>query len=187
MISANSLREGMTVEYDGALYTVEEYQHVKRGRGGAFVRTKLKNTATSQVIRHVFQPGEKIKNAFIEQKTAQYLYREGEEFHFMDMETFEQRTLHRDQIGTKLAFLKENTQVSLQLYEDTVVEINLPPFVDLVVAKADPGIKGDTVGSTTKPVTVESGYTLQVPLFINQDDVIRIDTRTGQYSGKQSG
>lgn len=185
MISANDLREGMTIDLDGTLYTVEEYQHVKRGRGGAFVRTKLKNTATSQVLRQVFQPNEKIKNAFIEQKTAQFLYRDGESFHFMDMQTYEQITLHQEQIGERIAFLRENMEVSLQLYEGTVVGINLSPFVDLVVAKADPGLKGDTAGSATKPVTVESGHTLQVPLFINQGDVIRIDTRSGQYSGKQ--
>lgn len=184
MITANDLREGMTIDIDGVLYVVEEYQHVKRGRGGAFVRTRLKNLSTSQVIRKVFQPEEKIKDAFIEQKPAQFLYRQGENLVFMDFETFEERTLLESQIPDKVSFLKENLQVNLLLYEGKVIGVELPTFVEMKVKKAEPGVKGDTVGSATKTVVVESGYRVQVPLFINEGDVIKIDTRTGEYVGK---
>ncbi|MBC7190439.1 elongation factor P [Candidatus Aerophobetes bacterium] len=184
MITANDLREGMTIDIDGVLYVVEEYQHVKRGRGGAFVRTRLKNLSTSQVIRKVFQPEEKIKDAFIEQKPAQFLYRQGENLIFMDLETFEERTLLESQIPDKVPFLKENLQVDLLLYEGKVIGVELPTFVEMKVKKAEPGVKGDTVGSATKTVVVESGYKVQVPLFINEGDVIKIDTRTGEYIGK---
>jgi len=169
MITANDLREGMTIDIDGALYVVEEFQHVKRGRGGAFVRTRLKNLQTSQVLRKVFQPEEKIKDAFIEQKPAQYLYREGDNFYFMDLETFEEKVLHKDQLSQKAHFLKENMEVNLQIYEGKIVGIELPVFVEMEVKKAEPGVKGDTVGSATKLVTVESGYKLQVPIFIKME------------------
>ncbi|MCD6406952.1 elongation factor P [Candidatus Aerophobetes bacterium] len=185
MITANDLREGMTIDIDGALYVVEEFQHVKRGRGGAFVRTRLKNLQTSQVLRKVFQPEEKIKDAFIEQKPAQYLYREGDNFYFMDLETFEEKVLHKDQLSQKAHFLKENMEVNLQIYEGKIVGIELPVFVEMKVKKAEPGVKGDTVGSATKLVTVESGYKLQVPIFIKEGDIIRIDTRSGEYVGKK--
>jgi len=175
----------MTIDIDGTLYVVEEFQHVKRARGGAFVRTRLKNLFTSQVLRKVFQPEEKIKDAFIEQKPAQYLYRQGDTFNFMDLETFEEKTLHKDQISDKVFFLKENLEVNLQIYEGKIIGIELPIFVEMEVKKAEPGLKGDTVSSATKQVTVESGYKLQVPIFINEGDIIRIDTRTGEYVGKK--
>ena len=185
MITANDLRQGTKIELDGTLYVVEEFEHVKRARGGAFVRTKLKNLFTSQVIRKIFQPEEKIKDAFIEQKPAQYLYREADNFHFMDLETYEERILSKDQITDKLPFLKENMEISLQVYEGKVVGLELPTVVEMKVIKAEPGVKGDTVGSATKPVTVESGYTVQVPLFVKEGDIIRIDTRSGEYIGKK--
>ena len=185
MITANDLREGMTIDINGTLFVVETFQHVKRGRGGAFVRTKLKNLSTAQVLRKVFQPEEKIKDAFIKQKPAQYLYREGDSFHFMDLETFEQKTIDKGHITDKVPFLKENLKVNLQIYEETIIEMELPTFVELEVKKAEPGVKGDTVGSTTKSVILESGYRIQVPLFINEKDTIRIDTRTGEYVGKK--
>mgnify|MGYP000601384315 CR=1 FL=1 len=185
MITANDLRQGTKIELDGTLYVVEEFEHVKRARGGAFVRTKLKNLFTSQVIRKIFQPEEKIKDAFIEQKPAQYLYREADNFHFMDLETYEERILSKDQITDKLPFLKENMEVSLQIYEGKVVGLELPTVVEMKVIKAEPGVKGDTVGSATKPVTVESGYTVQVPLFVKEGDIVRIDTRSGEYIGKK--
>jgi len=172
------------VEIDGCLYIVEDYQHVKRGRGGAFVRVRLKNLKTLETIRKVLQPEQRIKEAFIEEKKAQYLYREGETFHFMDLENFEERTISRDNLGKKVEFLKENMEVVLRLCEGKIVEVELPIFVDLKVKKASPGVKGDTVGSATKPVVLESGYTLQVPLFIKEGDVVRIDTRSGEYIGK---
>lgn len=185
MITANDLREKMTIDIEGELYVVEEFQHVKRARGGAFVRTKLKNLSTSQVLRQVFQPDEKIKDAFIEQKPAQYIYRQGDTFNFMDVETFEEKPIHKNQLKDKTPFLKENMKVNLELYQGKVIGIKLPTFVEMRVKKAEPGVRGDTVGSATKSVILESGYEVQVPLFINQGDVIRLDTRSGEYVGKR--
>ena len=184
MIIANDLRQGMKIDIDGTLYIVEEFQHVKRGRGGAFVRTKLKNMDTSQSIREVFQPEEKIKDAFIENKKAQYLYKEEDNFHFMDLETFEEEIILKERLGEKVKFLKENTEVTLQVYERKIVGVELPVFVELKVKKAAPGVRGDTVGSATKPVVLETGYQIQVPLFIKEGDAIRLDTRTGEYTGR---
>lgn len=185
MITANNLREGMTIDIEGQLYVVEEFQHVKRGRGGAFVRTKLKSLSTSQVLRQVFQPDEKIKDAFIEQKSAQYLYRRGDTFYFMDVETFEEKPIHKNRISDKIPFLKENMEANLELYQGKIIGIELPTFVEMRVRKAEPGVRGDTVGSVTKSAILESGHRAQVPLFIDEGDVIRLDTRSGKYVGKK--
>ncbi|MBE0477531.1 elongation factor P [Candidatus Aerophobetes bacterium] len=185
MITANDLREGMTIDIDGELYVVEEFQHVKRARGGAFVRCKLKNLSTSQVLRKIFQPDEKMKDAFIEQKPFQYLYQQGDIFYFMDLESFEEKTMHKNQISDKAYFLKENIEVNLNIYEGKIVVIELPTFVEMQVKKTEPGVKGDTVGSATKLAVLESGHKVQVPLFINEKDVIRLDTRSGEYVGKK--
>jgi len=184
MIIANNLREGMSVEIDGTLYVVEEFQHVKRGRGGAFVRVKLKSIETSETIRKVLQPEQRIKDIFIEEKQAQYLYRQADSLHFMDMENFEERVISEKALGTKAAFLKENLGVTLRLCEARIIGIELHIFVDLKVKKASPGVKGNTVGSATKLVVLESGYSLRVPLFIKEGDVVRVDTRSGEYMGK---
>ena len=186
MITANDLRQGTTIELEGTLYVVEEFQHVKRGRGGAFVRTKLKNLRTLETIREVFQPGEKLKDAFINSRKAQYLYREGDNFQFMDLDNFEEKIIPQDFLGKKVNFLSHNLEVTLNLYEGRIVDLELPSSVELEVKKSSPGLKGDTVGSATKPVTLESGYTLRVPLFIKEGDLIRVDTRTGEYLGKSS-
>jgi len=186
MITANDLRQGTTIELEGTLYVVEEFQHVKRGRGGAFVRTKLKNLGTLETIREVFQPGEKLKDAFISSRKAQYLYREGNNFQFMDLDNFEEKIIPQDFLGKKVNFLSHNLEVTLNLYEGQIVDLELPSSVELEVKKSSPGLKGDTVGSATKPVTLESGYTLRVPLFIKEGDLIRVDTRTGEYLGKSS-
>jgi len=184
VITANHLRIGMTIDIEGGLYEVEEFQHVKRGRGGAFVRTKLRGLQTLQSIRKVFQPEQRIKDAFIEERSAQYLYQDGEDFHFMDSETFEERVLSKDILGKKVDFIRENIEVKIRLYEEKLVGIELPVFVELRVKKADPGVKGDTVGSATKLVILESGYSLRVPLFIKEGDIIRLDTRSGEYVSK---
>lgn len=184
MISANDLRVGMTVDIERELYTVEEFQHVKRGRGGAFVRTKLKNLNSQQSIRKVFSPEQKIKDAFITERKAHYLYGEKENLHFMDLETFEENIIPGEELGEKVNFLKENMEVTLQLYEEKVVGIELPTFVELIVEKAPPGVRGDTVGSAAKLVVLESGYRLSVPLFIKEGDVVRIDTRSREYVGR---
>ncbi len=185
MITANDLRVGMTVDIEGQLYEIEEFQHVKRGRGGAFVRTKLKDLQTLQSIKRVFQPDQRIKDAFIEERPAQYLYQDGEHFYFMDSETFEERVLFKSTLGQKVNFLRENMEVEIRLYEGKIVGIELPVFVELRVKKASPGIKGDTVGSATKLVILESGYRLRVPLFIKEGHIVRLDTRSGEYVSKR--
>lgn len=185
MITANDLRAGMTISLEGQLYEVEEFQHVKRGRGGAFVRTKLKNLQTLQSIKRVFQPEQRIKDAFIEERSTQYLYQGGEDFYFMDSETFEERVLSKSTLGKKVNFLRENMEIKIRLYEEKVVEIELPVFVELRVKKASPGVKGDTVGAATKLVILESSYRLRVPLFIKEGDIIRLDTRSGEYVSKR--
>lgn len=184
MVNANDLRVGMTIEMEGELWTLEEFQHVKRGRGGAFVRTRLKNLYSRQSIRKVFSPEQKIKDAFITERKAQYLYREKEDFHFIDLETFEDEVILGTNLGEKTNFLRENMEVTLQLYQDKVIGIEIPIFVELKVKKAPPGVRGDTVGSASKPVILESGYSLSVPLFIKEGDIIRIDTRSKEYAGK---
>ena len=184
MVNANDLRVGMTIELEGELWTLEGFQHVKRGRGGAFVRVTLKNLHGQQSIRKVFSPGQKIKDAFITGKKAQYLYREKEDFHFMDLETFEDTIIPGTNLGEKTNFLKENMEVTMQLYEDKVIGIEIPIFVELKVKKAAPGARGDTVGSASKSVLLESGYDLSVPLFIKEGDIVRIDTRSKEYAGK---
>jgi elongation factor P len=174
----------MTIDIDGQLYEVEEFQHVKRGRGGAFVRTELKDLQTLQSIKKVFQPEQRIKHAFIKERSVQYLYQDEENFFFMDSETFEEIVLSKGALGKKVNFLRENTEVKICLYEGKVVGVELPVFVELRVKKAGPGVKGDTVGSATKLVILESGYRLRVPLFIKEGDIIRLDTRSGEYVSK---
>lgn len=184
MITANELRVGMTIDIEGQLYEVEESQHVKRGRGGAFVRTKIKDLQTLQSIKKVFQPEQRMKRAFIEERSAQYLYQDEENFYFMDSETFEERVLSKSALGKKVNFLRENMEVKIRLYEGKVVGVELPVFVELRVKKSGPGVRGNTVGSATKLVILESGYRLRVPLFIKEGDVIRLDTRSGEYVSK---
>ncbi len=184
MVNANGLRVGMTIEFEGELWRLEEFQHVKRGRGGAFVRVTLKNLQGQRSIRKVFSPGQKIKDAFITERKIQYLYREKEDFHFMDLKTFEDIIILSTNLGEKTDFLKENTEVTMQLYEGKVIGIEIPIFVELKVKKAAPGVRGDTVGSASKSVILESGYGLSVPLFIKEGDIVRIDTRSKKYAGK---
>ena len=185
MITANDLRQGMKVEVEGVLYQVEEFQHVKRGRGGAFVRTRLKNIETQQMIRRVFSPTERLKDAFIEERKAQYTYQKGGIFYFMDLETFEEKAIEKETLGPQTNFLKENVGVILEIYEGRIVRLQLPTFVELEVKKAPPGIRGNTVGSANKLIVLESGYSLQAPLFIKEGDLVRIDTRSGRYTGKK--
>ena len=184
MVSANDLRTGMSIEFEGELWTIEGSQHVKRGRGGAFVRVTLRNLQGQQSIRKVFSPDQKIKDAFIAERKAQYLYREKEDFHFMDLETFEDKVIAGTSLGEKTNFFSENMEVTMQLYQDEVIGIKIPIFVELKVRKAAPGAKGNTVGSASKSVVLESGYDLLVPLFIKEGDVVRVDTRSREYAGK---
>ncbi|HEY8444045.1 MAG TPA: elongation factor P [Clostridia bacterium] len=181
MISAGDFRKGTTFEMDGKVFVVVDFQHVKPGKGSAFVRTKLKNVITGQVIETTFSPTDKFPVAVIERKEMQYSYNDGELYYFMDMETYEQLPLNRDLVDEALNFIKEETVVTVQFYKGQPFSVVPPNFVELEVTFTEPGIQGDTAKAGNKPATLETGYTLMVPLFINQGDIIRVDTRDGSY------
>jgi elongation factor P len=181
MVSTNDLRTGVTIEIDGNVFTVVDFQHVKPGKGAAFVRTKIKNMKTGQVLEKTFRAGEKLNRANIERKTMQYLYSSEDTYYFMDTQTFEQIPINKDQLGETIAFLKENMEVLVMFYDGASIGIELPTFVELGVLQTEPGFKGDTATGGSKPATLETGAVVQVPLFINIGDVIRVDTRSGEY------
>lgn len=181
MISSNDFRPGTTIEVDNQIFRVIEFMHVKPGKGAAFVRTKLKNVKTGAVREQTFRAGEKVPRARIETREMQYLYAEGEMYTFMDTETFEQIQIPRAQLEYELNFLKENMNCYIVMYEGTSIGVDLPNTVELEVTSTEPGIKGDTATGGSKPATMETGYTLQVPLFINEGDRLLIDTRSGNY------
>lgn len=181
MITAGDFRNGVTFEQDGQVLQIVEFQHVKPGKGAAFVRTKLKNVITGAVVEKTFRPTEKMPKAHIERKDYEYLYTDGELYYFMDQETFEQMPLNAEALGDSLKFVKENMVVKVLSYKGSVFGVEPPTFVELEVTETEPGFKGDTSTGATKPATVETGAQIYVPLFINQGDVIRIDTRTGEY------
>ena len=181
MITAGEFRNGVTFEFDGNVYQIVEFQHVKPGKGAAFVRTKLKNVITGGVVEKTFRPTEKMPKAHIERKDYEYLYSDGDLYYFMDQESFEQMPLNQEQLGDALKFVKENMVVKVLSYKGNVFGIEPPTFVELVVTETEPGFKGDTTTGATKPATLETGATINVPLFVNQEDVIRVDTRTGEY------
>ncbi len=184
MITAGEFRNGVTFELDGNVFQVVEFQHVKPGKGAAFVRTKLKNVITGGVVEKTFRPTEKMPKAHIERKDVEYSYNDGDLYYFMDQETFELSPLNKEQLGDALKFVKENMMVRLLIYKGTVFGIEPPTFVELEVTETEPGVKGDTATNVTKPATVETGATIFVPLFVNEGDVIRIDTRTGEYMAR---
>ncbi|HOM03077.1 MAG TPA: elongation factor P [Acetivibrio sp.] len=181
MISAGDFRNGATFELDGQIFQVVEFQHVKPGKGAAFVRTKLKNIVTGATVERTFNPTDKMPKAHIERKDMQYLYNDGDLYYFMDVETFEQLPLGKDKIGDSLKFVKENVVVKILSHKGNVFGIEPPNFVELEVTETEPGFKGDTATGATKPAVVETGASIKVPLFVNIGDVIRIDTRTGEY------
>jgi elongation factor P len=181
MISAGEFRNGITFEFEGNVYQVVEFQHVKPGKGAAFVRTKLRNVITGGVIEKTFRPTEKMPKAHIERKDMQYLYSDGGLYYFMDQETYEQIPLNESQLGDSLRFVKENMIVKILSYKGSVFGVEPPTFVELEVTETEPGFKGDTATGANKPATLETGATITVPLFINQGDIIRVDTRTGEY------
>ena len=184
MVSAGDFRNGMTVEIEGNVFQIVEFQHVKPGKGAAFVRTKLRNIISGGVIEKSFRPTERFENAHIDRVDMQYLYNDGDFYNFMDVETFEQIALNNDQVGDSLKFVKENEMVKICSYKGNVFSIEPPLFVELVITDTEPGFKGDTATGATKPATVETGAVVMVPLFVNQDDKIRIDTRTGEYMAR---
>lgn len=181
MIVAGDFRNGATFEMDGQVFQVVEFQHVKPGKGAAFVRTKLKNVITGATVERTFNPSDKMPKAHIERKDMQYLYDDGDLFHFMDVETYEQMPLSQSAIGDALKFVKENMVVKVLSFKGNVFGVEPPTFVELQITETEPGFKGDTATGATKPATVETGATVKVPLFVNQGDVIKIDTRTGEY------
>ena len=181
MISAGDFRNGVTLEIEGNVYQIVEFQHVKPGKGAAFVRTKIKNIKSGGVVERTFRPTEKFPAARIDRVDMQYLYSDGDLFYFMNTETFDQVALNADAIGDALKFVKEQEMVKVCSYNGEVFSVEAPLFVELEITDTEPGFKGDTASNTYKPATLETGYTLQVPLFINTGDHIRVDTRTGEY------
>ncbi len=184
MISAGEFRNGVTMEYEGDVYEILEFQHVKPGKGAAFVRTKIKNVVTGAVVGKAFRPTEKMPKAFIDRKDMQYLYQDGDLYNFMDVETYDQIALSSNDVGDKLKFVKENEVVKILSYNGNIFGIEPPTFVELEITDTEPGFKGDTATGATKPATVETGTQVNVPLFINVGEVIKIDTRTGEYLGR---
>ncbi|NMO96869.1 elongation factor P [Paenibacillus lemnae] len=181
MISVNDFKTGLTVEVDGDIFTVIEFQHVKPGKGAAFVRSKLKNLRNGNTVEKTFRAGETIGRAMIENRGVQYLYASGQEHVFMDNETYDQFSLTSEQLEWELNFLRENMNVNIISYQGEILGINLPNSVELKVVETEPGIKGNTATGATKSAKVETGLSVQVPLFINEDDVLLIDTREGKY------
>lgn len=181
MISAGDFRNGVTLEIEGNVMQILEFQHVKPGKGAAFVRTKLKNVISGGVVEKTFRPTEKFPAARIDRVDMQYLYADGDLFHFMNVETFDQVALNADTIGDALKFVKENEMVKVCSYNGNVFSVEPPLFVELEITDTEPGFKGDTATGATKPATVETGATVSVPLFVSQGDKIKIDTRTGEY------
>lgn len=181
MISAGDFRNGITIELDNNIFQIIEFQHVKPGKGAAFVRTKLKNIKNGGVVEKTFRPTEKCPQARIDRADMQYLYSDGDLFHFMDVESYEQIALNADTIGDTLKYVKENEMVKICSHNGNVFAVEPPLFVELKITETEPGFKGDTATGATKPAVVETGATVYVPLFVEQDDVIKIDTRTGEY------
>lgn len=181
MISAGDFRNGVTFDMDGNVFQIIEFQHVKPGKGAAFVRTKIKNVITGAVVEKTFSPTEKFPTAYIERKDMQYLYQDGDLYYFMDNETYENLPISKNILSDNFKFVKENTDVKILSYKGTVFGVEPPYFIELVVTKTDPGFAGNTATNATKPAVLETGAEIKVPLFINPGDKIKIDTRSGEY------
>ena len=181
MITAGDFRNGVTFDDNGQVFQVIEFLHVKPGKGAAFVRTKLKNVITGAVLERTFSPTDKFENAYIERKDMEYLYSDGDLYYFMDQETYDQTPINASQLGDNFKFVKENMICKVCSYKGNVFGVEPPTFVELEVTQTDPGFQGDTATNATKPATLETGAEIRVPLFINEGDHIRIDTRTGEY------
>ena len=180
MISAGEFRKGVTFEYESGIFTIVDFQHVKPGKGAAFVRTKMKNVVTGAVLERTWNPTEKVQEAIIETKNMTYSYNDGELYYFMD-EEYNMEPLNYDQVEDALRYIKENDPVTVKFYKGKAFSVECENFVELEVTQADPSVAGNTATNATKQVTLETGITLQVPMFVNEGDIIRIDTRTGDY------
>ena len=181
MISTGDLRKGITLELEGTLYTVLDYQHIKMGRGSAQIRMKLKDVRAGHIIERTFQAGEKFVRARVERQRVQYLYNDGDLFHFMNTESYEQIALNRDKMGDAVNYLRENATCEVLTHGDEAIGVELPAAVELMVAETDPGVRGDTAQGGTKPARLETGITVQVPLFISTGEMVKVDTRSGEY------
>ena len=181
MITAGEFRKGVTIELDNSVWNIVDFQHVKPGKGAAFVRTKIKNVITGAVLERTFNPTDKVPRAIVETKEMQYLYGDGDLYYFMDTETFEQLPLNHDQVEDAIDFIVENENVTIRFYKGSPFSVAAPNFVELTVTETEPGFRGDTATGTTKPATLETGFKINVPLFVNEGDRIRVDTRTGEY------
>jgi elongation factor P len=182
----SQFRNGLKLELDGQPYTITYFQHVKPGKGGAFVRTKIKNLLTGRTVDRTFRSGEKAEIADIQEKTMQYLYNDGENLVFMDQETYDQIPISPEVIGDQIEFMLENMNVDILFWNGNPINVQLPNYIEAKVVKSDPGVKGDTSSGATKPATLECGATINVPLFIKEGDVLRVDTRTREYSERVS-
>jgi elongation factor P len=185
-VATSEFRKGLKIEFGGEPYAIVDFQHVKPGKGGAFVRTKLKHLRLGTVIDNTFRAGEKVPLVNFEEKRMQFLYRD-DRYHFMDLESYDQIALSDDEVGEARDFLKENTEVDLLYVDDSPIAVELPNFVELMVVKTEPGVRGDTASGGSKPATLETGAVVSVPLFINEGDFVKIDTRTGEYLGRAAG
>lgn len=180
-LSINEIKVGVTILVDNEAYLVIDTQHVKPGKGSAFVRAKIKNLKNNAIHEKTFRGDEKIEAAFIEERNLQYQYHAGDMYHFMDQDTYEEVAVHEDAIGNKKNFLKDNIEVTANFFRNQILNVNLPNFIQFEITHTEPGIKGDTAKSGTKPAQIETGASIQVPLFIDTGDIVKIDTRTGQY------
>ena len=187
MLSAGDFRNGATFEENGQVLQVVEFQHVKPGKGAAFVRTKIRNVISGGVTEKTYNPDDKFPIAYVERREMEYSYNDGTLYYFMDMETYEMIPVEADTVDASFKFVKENDTCTVLSYKGNVFSVEAPNFVDLVVSKTEPGVKGDTATNVTKPATVETGAEIKVPLFINEGDKITIDTRTGEYMGRAKG
>jgi len=181
VISTGDLKRGMTIELEGELWTILEYHHIKIGRGSAQVRIKMRSVKTGSTVERTWQSGEKFKRAIVDRKTVQFLYREDGLFHFMDTDTYEQSALTAEQLGDATEYLIDGRTLDVLTYQDQPIGAELPASVELAITHTDPGFRGDTASGGTKPATLETGKVIQVPLFVNEGDTVRVDTRTGQY------
>ena len=181
MYETSDIRKGLKIELEGEVYTVVEFLHVKPGKGGAFIRTKLKSLTKGSVVEKTFRSGEKLGRPDLEEKKMQFLYSSDDQYCFMDAETYEQTFLTEEQLGSSRDYLKENTTIAILMHNNKPIAVELPTFVALAINKTEPGEKGDTVSGGTKAATLETGAVIQVPLFLNEGDVVKVDTRTGTY------
>jgi elongation factor P len=183
-MTSNDFKNGMTILFRGAIHEILEFQHIKPGKGGAFVRAKLRNFLTGTIIDHKFNAKENVEQAFVERKRVEYIYRDGDSFYFMEPDTYDQFPVHAQLVEPYLPYLRENQGVEVTRYEGEVIQIKVPESVELRVTKSQPGMQGDTATSATKSVELETGVSVNAPLFIQEGDVIKVDTRTGAYIGR---